>query len=159
MQDEINEKTVALVIKGAKLSSRVLASAMREYLRHRRNKSPKFKTGQQTLKSLMKQGSGLSSVEVSENNIKSFESTARKYKIDFAIKKDTTEPDKPLYYVFFKSKDKDVLDFAFKEYTAKILNKERKPSLKEKLKKFKEQIKQQDKNRTKDRKKERDLEL
>ena len=53
----------------------------------------------------------------------------------------------------------DVLDFAFKEYTSKILNKERRPSVKDKLRKFKEQVKLQDKNRAKDRKKERDLEL
>jgi len=139
MQDEINEKTVALAIKGAKISSQVLASAMREYLRHRHNKTSKVKTGEQTLKS--------------------FESTARKYKIDFALKKDMTDPEKPMYYVFFKSKDKDVLDFAFKEYTSKILNKERRPSVKDKLRKFKEQVKLQDKNRAKDRKKERDLEL
>ena len=159
MQDEINEKTVALAIKGAKISSQVLASAMKEYLRHRHNKTSKVKTGKQTLKSLQKQGSGLASIEVSEDNIKSFESTARKYKIDFALKKDMTDPEKPMYYVFFKSKDKDVLDFAFKEYTSKILNKERRPSVKDKLRKFKEQVKLQDKNRAKDRKNERDLEL
>ena len=44
---------------------------------------------------------------------RAFSVVAKKYDIDYALKKDpTTEP--PHYYVFFKAKDKDQLQPAFK---------------------------------------------
>ena len=64
MQDEINEKTIVLAIKGAKLSGRVLAMAMREYLRHKHNKPTELKSGKHSLKELMKHGVSYSSVEI-----------------------------------------------------------------------------------------------
>ena len=42
------------------------------------------------------------------DNIKAFESTAKKYGIDFALKKDSTETP-PRYLVFFKGRDADAL--------------------------------------------------
>ena len=60
----------------------------------------------------MKQNTGISNIEITEGNIKAFESTAKKYGIDFALKKDTTESP-PRYLVFFKGRDADVLTAAF----------------------------------------------
>ena len=60
----------------------------------------------------MKQNAGVSNIEITEDNIKAFESTAKKYGIDFALKKDTTETP-PRYLVFFKGRDADVLTAAF----------------------------------------------
>ena len=58
---------------------------------------------------------GVSSIEVTDSNIKSFERVARKYNVDFAVKKDRgREP--PKYLVFFKGRDADVLSQAFKEF-------------------------------------------
>lgn len=65
-------------------------------------------------------------------NIKSFERVAKKYSIDFSLKKDVTA-DPPRYYVFFKARDADVMTAAFKEYTGKSLNKDKKPSVRKKL--------------------------
>ena len=39
----------------------------------------------------MKQNAGVSNIEITKDNIKAFESTAKKYGIDFALKKDSTE--------------------------------------------------------------------
>ena len=39
MQEEVTQKTIALVIKTAKLDANVLKAAMRMYLNHRRQKS------------------------------------------------------------------------------------------------------------------------
>ena len=62
---------------------------------------------------------------------------ARKYNIDFAVKKDkTTGP--PKYLVFFKAKDKDVLAQAFKEFVHENEKKQSRVSVKEKLAHFKE---------------------
>ena len=52
------------------------------------------------MKKLVGEGVGVSSIEVTDGNIKSFEWVARKYNVDFAVKKDkTTNP--PKYVVFF----------------------------------------------------------
>src|SRR5699024_7613856 len=65
---------------------------------------------------LMKQNCQLTNIEVTDGNIKSFEKYARKYGIDFSLKKDNSMSP-PRYYVFFKARDVDVMTAAFKEYT------------------------------------------
>ena len=65
---------------------------------------------------------------------------ARKYGVDFALKKDTSEGK---YLVFFKSRDADALNAAFAEYTAKTVHRNgpNKPSLRARLSHFKEVVK------------------
>ena len=113
MQDEINEKTIALYIKTGKLTAQTLQKAMKTLLAQMKKQKDKTPQGKQTLKQLMKQNAGVSNIEITEGNIKAFESTAKKYGIDFALKKDTTESP-PRYLVFFKGRDADVLTAAFK---------------------------------------------
>ena len=112
MQDEINEKTIALYIKTGKLTAQTLQKAMKTLLAQMKKQKDKTPQGKQTLKQLMKQNAGVSNIEITEGNIKAFESTAKKYGIDFALKKDTTE-NPPRYLVFFKGRDADVLTAAF----------------------------------------------
>lgn len=80
----------------------------------------------------MKQNTNISSIEITHDNIKDFEGTAKQYGIDFALKKDISE-NPPRYLVFFKGRDADVMEAAFKEYMAKNLRKEKKPSVKKAL--------------------------
>ena len=101
MQEEVTQKTIALVIKAAKLDANILKSAMRMYLNHCRKQAQKTH-GKVSVKELVGEGAGASSIEITDGNIKSFERVARKYNVDFAVKKDkTTEP--PKYLVFFKA--------------------------------------------------------
>ena len=116
MQEEVTQKTIALVIKTAKLDANVLKAAMRMYLNHRRQKAQKTH-GKTSVKKLVGEGVGVSSIEVTDGNIKSFERVARKYGVDFAVKKDRSVSP-PKYFVFFKARDADALTAAFKEYTA-----------------------------------------
>ena len=132
MQDEINEKTIALYIKTGKLTAQTLQKAMKKLLEQMKKQKGKAPQGKQTLKQLMKQNTGISNIEITEGNIKAFESTAKKYGIDFALKKDTTESP-PRYLVFFKGRDADVLTAAFKEFSAKKLTQEKKPSIRKLL--------------------------
>lgn len=120
MQEETNEKTIALYIKTGKLTAQQLQKAMKALLAQMKKQHDKQKIphGKQTLKQLMKQNAGVSNIEITEGNIKAFESTAKKYGIDFALKKDATESP-PRYLVFFKGRDADVLTAAFKEFSAK----------------------------------------
>lgn len=126
MQDEVNEKTIALYIKTGKLTAQTLQKAMKAILSKGKKQLAKPPQGKQSLKQLMKQNAGVSNIEITEGNIKAFESTAKKYGIDFALKKDATESP-PRYLVFFKGRDADVLTAAFKEFSAKKLTQEKKP--------------------------------
>ena len=109
----------------------------------RENRSPLHQDrpphGKQTLKQLMKQNAGVSNIEITGENIKAFESTAKKYHIDFALKKDTTETP-PRYLVFFKGRDADVLTAAFQEFSAKKLTQDKKPSIRKLLSDFRQKV-------------------
>ena len=128
MQDEVNEKTIALYIKTGKLTAQTLQKAMKAILSKGKKQLAKPPQGKQSLKQLMKQNAGVSNIEITKENIKAFESTAKKYGIDFALKKDSTETP-PRYLVFFKGRDADALTAAFKEFSAKKLTQEQKPSI------------------------------
>ena len=98
--------------------------------------------GKQTVRELVGQGAGVSSIEISDKNIKDFEGVARKYGVDFAVTKDkTTIP--PKYIVFFKGRDTDAITQAFKEYSYKQLHKARKPRMADLLQKMQEKVKNQ----------------
>ncbi len=148
MQDEINEKTVALYIKTGKLTAEMLQKAMKDLLEKSKQHINQPLHGKQTLRQLMKQNAGVSNIEITDGNIKAFESTAKKYGIDYALKKDTTEQP-PRYLVFFKGRDADVLTAAFKEFSAKKLTQEQRPSIRKALAAFRDKAKQLNANRQK----------
>ena len=85
-----------------------------------------------------------SHIEITDQNIRAFSSTAKKYGLDFALKKDTSE-EPPRYLVFFKGRDADVITAAFREFSAKNLSREKAPSIRRKLEKAQEQSKTQHK--------------
>lgn len=66
MQDEINEKTVALYIKTGKLTAEVLQKAMKAALAQAKKQIGKQPHGKQTLKQLMKQNTGVSNIEITK---------------------------------------------------------------------------------------------
>ena len=124
MQEEVENRAVTLVISATKLTGRLLKAAILKYLASRKEKrlqkaraAPEKPTGKQTVKQLIGQNQGVSNIEITDSNIKSVERVARKYGVDFALKKDKSG-DIPKYLVFFKARDADALTAAFKEYTA-----------------------------------------
>ena len=130
---------------GINLTADLLKWAIRQY--QRQANEPQH--GKQSVKSLVEQGGGVQNIEITDKNIKSFERVARKYGVDFALKKD---PSQGKYLVFFKARDADALNAAFAEYTAKTLNRKRgKPSLKKQLSHFKELVSRQSADREKHR--------
>ena len=118
----VANKTIAFAIQTARMTNKVLNKLIQKYLNDRGNKSYQ---GRQSLKKLYKQNNALTNIEISEKNIKSFEKVAKKYNIDFALKKDKTITP-PRYIVFFKSRDVDILNRAFKEFTNLEINKSKK---------------------------------
>lgn len=110
----ITQVYINIVCYISMIHANVLKAAMRMYLNHRRQKAQKTH-GKTSVKKLVGEGVGVSSIEVTDGNIKSFERVARKYNVDFAVKKDkTTDP--PKYVVFFKGRDADAVAQAFKEF-------------------------------------------
>ena len=161
MQDEVNEKTIALSIKATKLTAKLLQAVLKRLLAQAKKELEKQaapKKGQQTIRQLMKHNTGVSNIEITDDNIKAFSDTAKKYGIDFALKKDATETP-PRYLVFFKGRDADVLTAAFKEFSAKKLTQEKRPSIRKLISTFKEQAATKNAERGKVKKKDRGREL
>ena len=163
MQDEVNTKAIALVIKGGRISAEVLEKALKKFVEEiekaqKQASRPKTYRGKQSIKHLVEQNAAISNIEVTDGNIKSFEHTARKYGIDYALKKDTSEQP-PRYLVFFKGRDVDVMTQAFKEFSARTIKQKEKPSLRQKLSRQKEQSKSQHREQAKVKSKDRGVEL
>lgn len=135
MQEEIENRTVTLIISAVKLTARELKAGMDKYLSEKKSKAmekaraaPEKPSGKQTVRQLIGQNQGVSNIEITERNIKGFDRVARKYGVDYAIKKDKTG-EIPRYLVFFKARDADALTAAFTEYTGKKAKAKEKPSV------------------------------
>ena len=152
MQEEVTGKAVALIIDGAKMSEQVLEKALQKFLEAQKNRSPKMHRGKQTLKQLAGQNAGLANIEISDKNIKAFTHVAKKYHVDFALKKDTTA-EQPRYLVFFKSRDADAITAAFQEFASRKMGRDEKPSIRERLAQAREQAARKVEHRTLDREK------
>ena len=129
VQEEIEQKTFNIMISTTKLSARTVLRAVKAAFRLYQSKASQ---GKQSVRTLLRQNRGVSSVEISKTGIRDFERYAKKYGIDYAIQKDTSEVP-PWYLVFFKAPDADAFNAAFKEYSASLLNKVNRPSVLEKL--------------------------
>lgn len=157
MQEEVENKTLTLAISSAKFTGRTLKSAITQYMSHRRGKKAQKATvhpqGKQTVRQLLGQNQGVSNIELSDPDIRDFERVARKYGVDYAIKRDRTVSP-PKYLVFFKGRDADAITSAFQEFTAKKVKKQDRPSVLEKLSQLVERLK----NVVTDRTREKELE-
>ena len=155
IQEEIEQRSVTLAISTTKLTGRVLKAAITKYLNYlkeasRSKSSPGvYPKGKQSVKQLVGQGQSVDNIEISYRNIKDFDRVARKYGVDYAVKKDRAETP-PKYLVFFKAKDIDVLKAAFKEYTADTVRKKGRSSILQKIRDFMPLVKQQEKEKNKE---------
>ncbi len=167
MQDETVERVVALCIQGGKISEQILKDSIRKTLaekeradrqkeaeKQQRKAEKRQKNGRvayrgkQSMKKLRQQGLDLSSIEVTDGNVRSFEKYARKYDVDYCLKKDRSS-DPPRYFVFFKAKDVDAMTAAFKEYTGFQMKKEKRESVYKKLSLAREKAKHRELDKTK----------
>ena len=166
MQEEVENRTLTLVVSGTKFTGRLLKAAISKYLAHRKEKklqkqrsrdAPVKPQGKQTVKQLIGQNQGVSNIEITDSNIKAFQSTAKKYNIDFSLKK--VKGEQTRYLVFFKGRDADVMTAAFQEFSAKKLNREKKPSIRKALAAAKDKAKQLNAARDKVKKMDRGREI
>ena len=153
MQEEVTNKTIALVFRTTKLTAETLKKAIQMYLEHQKGNTQN-NHGKISVKKLVGQNAGVSSIEVTDNNIKQFEKVAKKYSVDFSIKKDKTV-DPPKYMVFFKGSDADVISQAFKEFVKVNEKVKQRESVKQKLQKLVKVV-AQNKNKERSREKDKD---
>jgi len=109
------EKGIALTVKAIRVTEEIFQGMLSDYLKNRT--TPR---GLTSLAKLEKSGVNLENIEITERNIGGFLGAARKYDINYALKRDkSTDP--PTYYVFFETDDKSRgnITKAFAEYTNK----------------------------------------
>ena len=127
MQEEVENKTLTLMVNGTRFTGRMFKAAISKYMAHRREvkhqkqqkrDSPVIPHGKQTVKQLIGQNQGVSNIEINDPSIREFDRIARKYGVDYAIKRDRSS-NPPKFLIFFKSRDADALTSAFNEYAGK----------------------------------------
>lgn len=136
MQEEVEQRTLTLVINGTKFSGRVLKSAVSKFVAFCRNQKAKkvnvHPKGKQSVKKLTQQGQGVNTMEIDDENLRQFERIARKYGVDYAVRKDVTS-ETPRFLVFFKGRDADAIMAALKEFSSAKERKSERPSMLQKL--------------------------
>ena len=142
MQEEVENRTVNLAISTTKLTLRAIITGYRKYQSHHSKsraakaaKQVKTPQGRQTVKELVGQGQGVSSIPLDQTNLRDFHRVARKYGIDYAITRDKSRQP-PRYIVFFKARDA-----AFREFMVKKLGKRRAASVLGELEQEKSRVK------------------
>lgn len=107
--EDVSKKTIAFSVQAANFTADLLKSVLRDFLSGNTKSKGKVSYSQ-----LAKHGK-LDSIEITENNIKDFINIARKYDVDYALKRNNlTEP--PTYQVFFTASNSENFTRAFKEY-------------------------------------------
>lgn len=120
MQDEVNQKTVALSIRATKLTGRVLASAIWKILEEGKKRHQKALTpqGRQSVKKLMNHYGAKNSMPL-VGAPRQFDRIAKEFHVDYAFHK--VSPGH--YLLFFKAGQADAMTAAFQKYSDKVLNK------------------------------------
>lgn len=138
INEEISKETVDLAGRVTELTMQEVMKILQKFVEDTKqnmkvysNSSPK---GKQSVKELIVQGQGVTSVDIEKTDLKDFQRIAKKYGVDFAVVKDKNS-NPPIYTIFFKAKDQDAITNVIKDYTAKKMLKPKKerPSVLEKL--------------------------
>lgn len=143
--EEISNKTIAIASRSAVKVLRYLAKyGFKGLQKLKKISAEKANQGKQSYKRIYRSGQGLSTVDISsKDELSSFKKTAKKYKMDFAVKKDKQTG---MYVLFFKAKDKEIYDKVFEKYKSHLQKK--KPSLIKNIQKKQQLAKQQKQQNT-----------
>ena len=139
LQEEVENRTINLAVSTTKLTGQSIVAGVRKYLQYRdRSKATKETNphGKQTVKQLLRHNQGATNTEIDKSDLKNFERLAKKYGVDYAVRKDKSV-DPPRYLVFVRAKDADVLDAICKEHVAQTMNKGKRTSVLKQLEKLK----------------------
>ncbi|WP_035784818.1 PcfB family protein [Butyrivibrio sp. MC2021] len=133
--EQVAKESIRFAFNTTKISATVLLKGLIAAYKAYKKSQDKTGKGKQTVKQLIKQGQGATSLEISGESLSDFKRIANRYGVDFAIVKDKTS-ETPRYTVFFKAKDADAITAVLKEYADKLVKKNQvveRPSVLKKL--------------------------
>lgn len=141
MQEEVENKTLTLIVNGGKFTGRLLKAAISKYMAHlkeakvekrRKRETRVVHRGKQTVKQLTRQNQGSPTSTFRTRKSGSLSGLPGSTAWINAVKKDrSTSP--PKYMIFFKGRDADAITAAFQEYMGRKLRRETQPSVLERL--------------------------
>lgn len=132
IQEDIENKSVTLIINSSKLTGHTLATAFSKLLRYSRNKLREHHEeqqdvkphGKQTIKELIAQNQGVEKTELADREeVRTFDRIAKQYGVDYAIKKGVSPEGKKRYILFFKARDRSAIDQVMSAYAAEFMKK------------------------------------
>lgn len=131
MQEELDQRTVSIIVSGSKFTGRLFKAAVTKLWRYGQKKLDDHQhvtpRGKQSVKKLIGQNQGVTEAELGDDrNVKAFNRIARKYGVDYAIKKIPGDP--PKHILFFKARDQGAINTAFQEYMMCFRKKDRQKS-------------------------------
>ena len=142
MQDEVNERSVSLSVRGARLGAESLARTMRAFLySRRRNRANRGRAspseggnreGVMSMRALRATGAQLEKATLAEGGIGSFALVARRYRVAYSLMRDRS-CNPPRWIVFFRAKDSAAMEAAFEAYAKRVLDAKEKPSVMQKV--------------------------
>ena len=157
MQEDIENRSLTLMINSSKLTARTLAAAFTKFLRYTHNKAKEHHDvkpqGKQTIKELIGQNQGVEKTELADKEeVKTFDRIAKQYGVDYAIKKGTSPEGKKRYILFFKARDRSAIDQAMSEYALEFVKKHHRehPPVEQVLDPLKEMLPNRKKQRVRD---------
>ena len=139
MQEDVENKTLAISVSAAKLTGRVLAKVliMAAHKIQQEYKESQTPHGRQSVKKLMNHSVATNSIPL-DGNTKLFDEVAKKYNVDYAFHK--TGPNK--YLLFFKAGQADAITACFSEYSNRVMARGAgRPSILQQLQKFADVVK------------------
>lgn len=137
VQEEVENKTLALTINTTKFSGHVLKSAIRAYLSRVQAKGlPSY--GRVSMRKLQQQHGDLKSVNIDDTSTRQFERIARKYRVQYKV----FRLEKGKYQIFFRSPNEEAMQAAFQEYAARRIKQAQRPSVLQRLEQLKAKVRQ-----------------
>lgn len=143
-------KTIDLSVKSKDFTADVLRSAMQDFLSGKSQRK-----GKVSIKQLSEHSGKLENVEI--KGIADFLNVAKKYDIDYAVKK---EPDSDTYHVFFQAGKMEDFKRAFQEFASKKqgeLTKPRAEITRQQIKDMAKQVSHEPKKKEKVREKSKEI--
>lgn len=118
MQEYVEERTIAISVKAAKLSGKVLAAACKKVFAEiaKQQEAAKRPKGRQSVRKLMNHHGGKNAMKY-VGAPKDFDRIAKEFHVDYAFHK--TGPGH--YLLFFKADQADAIQAAFGKYTEKVM--------------------------------------
>lgn len=128
MQEEVEQKTFNIVVSTTKLTARTILNAGKAAIQQQQ---AKMAGGKQSVRMLLRQNRGVSSVEIDKTNIRGFERYAKNMALTMLFARTTLKCRPGIWS--FQAPDVEAFNAAFKEYSASLLSKTKRPSVLEKL--------------------------